>query len=623
MGAAEDERAVRQRAGGGVVELVASDAVVFREDGDVAHRAVVAAESVLGADPDVALLVLLDGADVRAGSAFDRAGAADGVVVAEQAVADGAEPDVPGAVQEEAGGVHDGVSDVVLPFLVGGLDEAGLAGIGEHLTDQVVEGSDQHAARGHLHQGGGVGPFVARQLEALRAAGVLVVADQLLGIRRNPDAVQVVLGHGDGVDRVDAVHHLQLLAVVAAAEHAVFLGHDEPEFALPVAEEAGAADIADAVVRYQTVHVDLLQGLDVQVIDEQAVVEGGDPEVVVPVRADGHDGFMQELVGEVAVPVETAFVHIGNAVTLVRGAEPQVAPAVAENGADLESGNVVGESRIGLVQQAAVAEVVAEHAVGDGMKQHVRAVGEEDVDIAADEAFLLPDGRRNLLPGFRTRIEDAELAHAGEPDLAGGGHGGVVDRMPGLPDAGGGEAGGIVAAQFRQGGGPDAAVLADQGGQAAEVPHGGKDAVGRLVVAEELAGAVEEHAAVARLHDFGDVPGVAFHGDAPEAAFFRAQGDAVGRSDPELAGGVAVQGRHLVVWQAQRVVRAEILMILLDAVFIESAESADPDMAVGILREGVHPLVGKPVGDSHDLGAGNGVLGVLRAGAGQRQQGNE
>ena len=199
----------------------------------------------------------------------------------------------------------------------------------------------------------------------------------------------------------------------------------------------------------------------------------------------------------------------------------------------------------------------------------------------------------------------------------------MIDWMPGWPDSGRGEVGRVEAAQLRQGRGPDSAVFADQGGQAAEVADGRNDTVKRFVITEKLAGAVEEHLAVACFYDFGDVLGVPVHGDALETAFVRAQGDAVGRADPKLAGCVTIQCGNLIVRQAERIVRAEILVIILNAVFIEPAEGPDPDMAVGVFRKSVYPLVGKPVCDDDVPGARMGSWSGMGPGAGQRQQGED
>jgi hypothetical protein len=53
-------------------------------------------------------------------------------------------------------------------------------------------------------------------------------------------------------------------------------------------------------------------------------------------------------------------------------------------------------------------------------------------------------------------------------------------------------------------------------------------------------------------------------------------------------------------------------VILVDAVPVESAGSGDPDMSVVILGEGVHPLVGQPVGNEDVSGRlGNGRSAAL------------
>ena len=97
---------------------------------------------------------------------------------------------------------------------------------------------------------------------------------------------------------------------------------------------------------------------------------------------------------------------------------------------------------------------------------------------------------------------------------------------------------------------------------------------------------------VARLDDLVDVLVAAFDRDPQEAAVVGAQGGSVGRPDPEPAVGAPPQGRDLVVRQAEGVARAEVLVVVVDGVFVKAAEGADPDVAVGVFRESVHPLVG-------------------------------
>ena len=509
------------------------------------------------------------------------------------------------------------------PLFVRSGEELRLAGIGIDLAHRIAVGGNQHAARRDLQQGGDEGPLVGRELEAFHCPAVLVVADQFAGIAGDPDAAQVVLRDGRGVEDVHAAQHAQVLAVVAAVEHVVFLRHREPQLALGVAEDAGAADVADGVVRHEAVQVDLPQVPGLQVIDEQAVVEGGDPEMSVPVGTDGGYGFVGEAVRQVGEVVEAVLGGVGNAVALVGGAEPQVPAAVAEQGADLEIRDLVGEFGAGLMQQLAGRLAVAEHAVGDGVQEHVRAVGEEDVDVAAGEPALLEDGARGLRPLLGTRVEDAEPAHAGQPDLARGRHGDVIDRMPGRPDAGRGEVGRVEAAQFRHRGGPDAPVRTDDGGIAAVVADDRDDAAAVRVIAEQLGGAVEQEPPVAGLDNLVDVQSAAFDRDALEAALVGAQRDAVGRADPEPPVGTSVQGRDLVVRQAERVVRAEVLVVVVDGVFVEPAEGPDPDVAVGVLRESVHPLVGKPVGDDDVVGVGGCSRGRIRTRAVQHQPGEQ
>ena len=98
VGSAEDQRSVGQARGGAVGELVATDAVGREVVDELPDRAVVASQTVHRGDPDVALAVFLNGADVEAGGAGDGEGAAALVLVLDQAVGHGAEPGVAGAV---------------------------------------------------------------------------------------------------------------------------------------------------------------------------------------------------------------------------------------------------------------------------------------------------------------------------------------------------------------------------------------------------------------------------------------------------------------------------------------------------------------------------------------------
>ena len=89
-------------------------------------------------------------------------------------------------------------------------------------------------------------------------------------------------------------------------------------------------------------------------------------------------------------------------------------------------------------------------------------------------------------------------------------------------------------------------------------------------------------------------------------------GDPAVRRGPDGSVRTAIDIVHLVVRKAQRIVRAEVLVILVDAVSVEPAGGGDPDMAVVILGEGVHPLVGEPVGNDDGPGRlGNGRRATL------------
>ena len=173
----------------------------------------------------------------------------------------------------------------------------------------------------------------------------------------------------------------------------------------------------------------------------------------------------------------------------------------------------------------------------------------------------------------------------------------MVGRMRGGPVSDGGKVRRIEAAEVPQGECPETSVRGHHGAVSAVIPDGGADAPRLGVIVGELSRPVEEQLPVARLQDFIDARRLAVYRNAEELPVVRMEGDSVRGADPELAGSAAAQGGDVVVREAKRVVRAEILVVVLDGIFVEPAESADPDVSVGIFGEGLYPLVGYAVGD--------------------------
>ena len=112
-----------------------------------------------------------------------------------------------------------------------------------------------------------------------------------------------------------------------------------------------------------------------------------------------------------------------------------------------------------------------------------------------------------------------------------------------------------------------------------------------------MSGAVEKQPPVAGFQNLVDAGFVPIRGDTEELSVIRVQGDAVGGADPELTGRAAVQGGDMVVRKTEGVVRAEIVVVVLDAVLVQTAEGADPDLAVRVFGERLDALVGDAVSD--------------------------
>ena len=164
-----------------------------------------------------------------------------------------------------------------------------------------------------------------------------------------------------------------------------------------------------------------------------------------------------------------------------------------------------------------------------------------------------------------------------------------------------GEIVGIVAVEDRSAGGndPEQVPVHDGIGEAerVQVADDRPEAVGLFVKEIQGGGVAHQDPAVGGLPEAVGVAAVAQDGNPAETAFVRADGDAVRGSDPKPALLAVEDGIDLVVRQAQRIVGAEILMVVVDGIFVQAAGGGDPDVAVAVLGKSVHPLVGDAVGD--------------------------
>ena len=297
--------------------------------------------------------------------------------------------------------------------------------------------------------------------------------------------------------------------------------------------------------------------------------------------------------------------------------------AVPEDGADFRVRQFEGETGVVLEKDALRRPVIVEHAFADDVQQDGPVVDViDDIDIALHQPGFVPDGLGQFFPGSGTGVEDAHPAHAGHPEFPVSGVAQVIDDVGSRIGGGEGEIVGIVAVQDRSavGGYPQEVSFLDGiwMAEGVEVADDRPETVLVRVVLEQRGGIAHQELAVP---GFPKVVGVrpAGGGHVSELSFGRETGYPAVRRGPDGSVRTAKDVVHLVVGKAQRIIRTEVLVILVDAVSIEPAGGGDPDVTVRILGEGVHPLVGEPVG--HDDGPGR--LGNGRSAASAARKGEQ
>ena len=112
-----------------------------------------------------------------------------------------------------------------------------------------------------------------------------------------------------------------------------------------------------------------------------------------------------------------------------------------------------------------------------------------------------------------------------------------------------------------------------------------------VVVAKHLRAVVCKQASAAVLEQLLYVQVCRFHADALETVSAGIAADAVHRRHPEPSLLVAEHVLDLVVWQSGCVVSAEILVILMPVVAVQSAERAYPQLPGLVLRDALHTAV--------------------------------
>lgn len=193
---AEDERAVGQAAGRTLVELIAAQPVGRVVIGEALGGRVVFAQSVQSADPQIALGVLLDGRDFETGGAGHGHEPLFGGNVAQQSIADGADPDVAAAVLENPGGDENRAADALPEVVAGNLQLPYLAVRNDF--KRLVERRHQQRAVLQRQQIGNERKRTVEHLYRLETAFARSQRMEEMGGRTDPDRALGILRDGHG-----------------------------------------------------------------------------------------------------------------------------------------------------------------------------------------------------------------------------------------------------------------------------------------------------------------------------------------------------------------------------------------------------------------------------------------
>ena len=262
VGAAEDQGSVRQHAGGPLGVLVPAGSVGFPEMDESAGGAVVTGQTVHGGNPDVALTVFLDGADIRAGETFDGLFPAALLVAENEAVGDGSQPEVSLAVFDKTVGDHHGPADggAFVRFRYGNLLDFHRVGV--HLCGRLVIAAGFQSARFFQEQFRNIGPGVLLgNVDMGDLSCFSVKARQAGSVGAYPNVLLVVFRDGHGVEDEEGMEGAELLPVPSAFCNLPFVQEKEPEVSVGVAEYSGGTDVSYADVVEQMLYRDFPGGL--------------------------------------------------------------------------------------------------------------------------------------------------------------------------------------------------------------------------------------------------------------------------------------------------------------------------------------------------------------------------
>ncbi len=124
---------------------------------------------------------------------------------------------------------------------------------------------------------------------------------------------------------------------------------------------------------------------------------------------------------------------------------------------------------------------------------------------------------------------------------------------------------------------------------------------GPLVVLVERFAGYGEDTPRAVLEELQNIAVVRTERDAPEIVLVGVDAGTVDGGDPQPPVRIPHEVLNLVVAKAQRIVRAEILLVLVGVVLVEPAERTYPYMPLGILGDGFYLLVGNGARDQRTL----------------------
>ena len=394
--AAKDQRAVCQMARSPVGELVSADAVRIVVVGEPLGSAVILAQTVQCAHPQVPLGVFLDARNVGAGYSGHRLQASCGGRIAQQPVGHRPYPYLALRIFVKDGGNQYRPLDACFQVAFCHFQCPQFFRAGVNQPQGLVEGGGKHLP---VFQGKQAGDECECRFKGFYPPEVRVARPQVVDVSRcrpYPDASDGICGYRHGQVDVVACFHLQP-AVFPSAFQDFVVGGGHPEVVLCIHQQLVDLHGRLPAVREQAFHVYFHDFALCQVVAEHSVVQCGNPQDAVCPGCKGHYRFVVEKRAQVIVVVETLLVVVAHAESLVGRANPQVLPRVGKHPADAEAGGFKREFFLALVNHFAFLVVVAEYPMSRCVQQQaVVAVGVNQGDFALRQYGVAFQGLRHF-----------------------------------------------------------------------------------------------------------------------------------------------------------------------------------------------------------------------------------